>query len=74
MPTPQEIIKRVQWHLGVPACKILEGVKNHVAAISYNERWFLFYWLGCKSAEELVALMWALIRLRRKHKRSSKAA
>jgi len=68
MPTPKEVIKRVQWHLDIPVCGILEGVRTHIAAISYNERWLLFYWLDCKSAEELVKLMWALIRLRRKHK------
>ena len=68
------IIKRVQWHLDVPVCSILAGIKAHVAAISINERFWLFYHLGCETAEDLVRIIWELIRLRRKHKRSLNAA
>ena len=67
------IIKRVQWHLDIPVCRILAGIKAHVAAINIAERFWLFYHLGCETAEDLVRIMWELIRLRRKHKRPLKA-
>lgn len=72
IPTAREAIKRVKWHLDIPVCSILAGIKAHVAAISMKERFWLFYHLGCETAEDLVLIMWQLIRLRRKHKRRLK--
>jgi len=69
-----DVIKRVQWHLDVPVCRILAGIKTHIAALGLKERFWLFYQLGGESADELVNIMWQLIRLQRKHKRSLKAA
>ena len=71
-PDDVNIIKRVQWHLAVPVCSILAGIKAHVAAISMKERFWLFYHLGCETAEELALIMRELIRLRAKHKRPLK--
>lgn len=68
------IIKRVQWHLDVPVCRILAGLKIHIAALGLKERMWLFYLLGCETADELANIMWQLIRLQKKHKRSLKAA
>ena len=67
------VIKRVQWHLDVPVCRILAGIKNHIAALGLRERMWLSYHLGCETAEELALIMWGLIRLRAKHKRRLKA-
>lgn len=57
MPTTEDVIKRVQWHLDIPVCRILAGLKIHIVTISFKERLRLFYWLGCESAEELIDLM-----------------
>lgn len=67
------VIKRVQWHLDVPVCRILSGIKAHVAALSLKERMWLFYQLGGETEDELALIMRELIRLRRKHKRPLKA-
>ena len=66
------VIRRVQWHLDVPVCRILSGIRAHVAALSMKERFWLYYHLGCETTEELVLIMRELIRLRRKHKRPLK--
>ena len=68
-----KVIRRIQWHLDIPVCSILAGIKAHVAAISIAERFWLFYQLGCETAEDLVLIMRQLIRLRTKHKRRLKA-
>ena len=51
------ILHRMQWHLDLPVCEILKGIKTHVAALSMKERFWLFYHLGCESAEDLVLIM-----------------
>lgn len=71
-PDDVNIIKRVQWHLDVPVCRILAGVKNHIAALSLKERMWLFCHIGGDTPDELALIMWELIRLRAKHKRPLK--
>ena len=66
------VIRRVQWHLDVPVCGILSGIRAHIAALSLKERMWLFYQLGAETAEELAEIMRELIRLRSKHKRRLK--
>jgi len=67
-----EIIKRVHWHLDLPVCRILSGIKAHIAACSLKERFWLYYHLGGETVDELALIMRELIRLRRKHKRRLK--
>jgi len=66
------IIKRVQWHLDVPVCRILAGIKIHLTTISIKELFFLYWNLGGESIDDLALIIWQLIRLRRKHKRPLK--
>ena len=54
--------KQILWHLSVPVCRTLSGIKIHIATISLRERWDLCYILGCSSAESLVKRMWGIIR------------
>ena len=68
------ILRRVQWHLDVPVCRILSGIRAHVAALGLKERMWLFYQLGADTAEELVEIMRELTKLRCKHKRRLKTA
>jgi len=62
--------ERVQWHLDVPVCRILRGLKTHLAVIGLGERWRLCLYFGVDSAEKLVKQMWARIKDR---KRAAKA-
>jgi hypothetical protein len=62
--------ERVQWHLDVPVCRILRGLKTHLAVISLSERWRLCWYFGVDSAEALVRQMWARIK---SGKRAAKA-
>ena len=57
---------RVEWHLDVPACRTLRGLKIHIDTIGLREAWWLCYQCNCDSLKQLVAVMWQLIRLRRK--------
>jgi len=56
--------ERVKWHLEVPVCRILRGLKIHLATISLSERWQLCYYLKCSSVEGLCKTMWAMIKAR----------
>ena len=58
--------KRIEWHLDVPVCRILRGLKIHLSVINLSELWRLCYWLNCDSAESLCKTMWAMIKGRKR--------
>jgi len=58
---------RIQWHLDVPVCRILIGLKIHLATIGICEIWQLCWHLKCQSIEELTKKMWAMIKAKRKN-------
>ena len=58
--------ERVQWHLEVPVCRILRGLKTHLAVINLGERWRLCWYFGVETTEVLVKQMWARIKDRKR--------
>ena len=57
-------------HLEFPVCKIRSGVWIHLQAIGLRRTWELCYALQCSSPEKLLAVMWKMIK-KRKRKDSS---
>jgi len=53
---------RIKWHLNVPVCRTLGGLKIHLAAISLAERWKLIYAFGAGDLKRLIKKMWATIK------------
>ena len=41
--------ERIIWHLSVPVCEILSGVRTHVQFMSLLEQWKMCYSLRCGS-------------------------
>lgn len=68
-----DVIKRIQYHLDTPVCRILSGIKTHLTTIGIKELSFLYWNLGGESIDELAEIIRGLIHLRRKHKRPLKA-
>ena len=58
----QEQYNRLMWHLTVPVCRTLYGLKIHIATISLCERWQLCYLFGVNEAPELVRILWNMIK------------
>jgi len=58
--------KRIQWHLDVPVCRTLRGLRTHLGFINMGELWQLAYHLECDSVESLTKKMWAMIKGRKK--------
>lgn len=54
-------------HLEAPVCEIMSGVRIHVQAIGLLRMWQLCYTLGCDSPEMLTAVMWDMIKKRKRH-------
>jgi len=68
-------IERVDWHLDVPVCEMLSGLKIHLACCGMAERWHLCFILRCTTTEQLCKEMWARIKARKKdHKKAHKKA
>jgi len=57
-----EIAERIKWHLSIPACQTLSGLRIHLVTIGLSERWKLMSWLRCDDAESLIKRMWRVIR------------
>ena len=66
--------ERIAWHLDIPVCRVLMGVKAHIKAIGYLEAWRLCYTLRCDSLELLEKAMWIAIKKHRKDSRHGKDA
>jgi hypothetical protein len=62
MKSIDEIVERIKWHLEVPCCRTLTGLRIHLAAIGLSEAWHLLWWLRCDSFEALERKMWRLVR------------
>ena len=58
----EEIIK----HLDTPVCEIMSGVRTHVQTINLLTAWKLCYALHCDSPEKLTAVMWSMIKKRKR--------
>lgn len=58
--------ERVAWHLTVPVCRILRGLKTHLSLLSLKERGRLCYLFRCETVKQLERVMWELIKLRKK--------
>lgn len=43
--------KRVQWHLDVPACRLLSGIKRHIELISIDDLSLLCRAMSCSVSE-----------------------
>ena len=57
--------ERVQWHLDVPVCRILRGLKIHLTFVSLGERWRLCWYFDVETTEALAKQMWARIKGRK---------
>lgn len=53
-------------HLDSPVCGIMAGVREHLKAIGFVEMWRLCYALKCDSPEALIAVMWGMIKKRKR--------
>jgi len=53
---------KLAWHLSVPMCRILSGLKTHVSMLGLEEQWRLMYYLKCDSVKMLVKKRWAMIK------------
>ena len=49
--------KRVDWHLNIPACRVLRGVKLHLSLVSIDELVLLCRHFAC-GIGELTDRMW----------------
>jgi hypothetical protein len=58
--------ERIMWHLDVPICRILHGLKIHLATISMNELWQLCYTMKCEVPAHLLDIMWDMIQKRQR--------
>jgi hypothetical protein len=54
--------ERIIWHLSVPVCEIMSGVRTHIRHLGLCEVWKLCYALRCRTPDELPAVMWKLIK------------
>lgn len=53
-------------HLDAPVCGIMSGVRIHVQTISLSTQWKLCYTLHCDSPEKLTAVMWDMVKKRKR--------
>jgi len=58
--------ERIIWHLDVPVCRTLTGLRIHLKVIGLAELWHLCYALKCDSLEKLAAVMWDVIKKRQR--------
>lgn len=58
--------ERIIWHLDVPVCRILSGLRTHLRIIGLTEMWKLCYALKCDTPEKLAAVMWDMIKKRQR--------
>jgi len=56
--------ERILWHLGVPACRVLRGLKIHLRTISLLELGALCYYFKVNSIDHLEKKMWSIIKKR----------
>ena len=57
--------ERIIWHLDVPVCRILSGLKIHLRTINMAEVWQMCYFFKCE-APELPSVMWNMIKKRKR--------
>lgn len=53
-------------HLDTPVCEIMSGVRTHIRHLSLREVWQLCYALRCRIPDELPAVMWDMIKKRKR--------
>ena len=63
--------KRIEWHLNVPCCETLAGVREHVGHISLADWWLLARYFDCESIFEAIRPYWHAVKENRKGKRSA---
>jgi hypothetical protein len=68
MPNYNEIL----WHLDVPVCQILGGVREHIKAIGLKWAWQLCFALKCDGLDALTEKLWSMIKRRKRIKRRDK--
>ena len=59
--TEDEFDQRLSWHLSVPCCRILSGLKRHLSFISFGEKWLLCFHLRCEP-NSLHKVLWSRIK------------
>lgn len=58
--------ERIIWHLDVPVCRILSGLRIHLWAMDVQEMWQLCYAFKCDTPEKLLHVMWDMIKKRKR--------
>lgn len=53
-------------HLDTPVCEIMSGVRIHLQAIGLRRTWELCYALHSGTPEKLAAVMWDMIKKRKR--------
>jgi len=53
--------KLVEWHLDIPVCRILTGIKIHLRLISISDTQLLCRYFNC-SVTELTENFWAMMK------------
>lgn len=61
--------ERIKWHLDVPVCRTLTGLRIHLGIISLGELNGLCFLLKCDSIAALTVKMWDTIKLKKLVKR-----
>lgn len=51
--------ERINWHLNLPVCRILRGIKLHVANMSFVDSGLLCRYFNC-SYSELIEIFWSV--------------
>lgn len=54
--------ENIEWHLNIPICRVLCGLKTHLSVIGLKRSWQLCYQLQVSSLDELTNKMWAMIK------------
>ena len=59
-----QVADRIIWHVKIPVCETLRGVKEHLKAIGMRDGNWLAYYLKC-DLDELHRRIWQLVKQRK---------
>lgn len=57
-----QLSERVEWHLSIPVCRTLSGLRRHLTYTGLYERQRLCWYFMCDSMQELESRMWTAIK------------
>ena len=57
-----QLSERVKWHLSIPVCRTLSGLRIHLRHTGLYERQWLCWYFMCDSMDELERRMWKAIK------------